>query len=64
VKQIHPGLFEDKPKVPENYVFGKKTYGSDHVDTVIKAQNISGLAERFNDIKESKYASYVKEPLG
>jgi hypothetical protein len=50
-------LFDDKPKVPENFVFGKKTYGSDHVDTVIKAQNLSGLAERFNDIKEAKYAS-------
>ena len=50
--------------MPENYRFGKKTYGSDHVDTVIKAQNLSGLAERFNDIKEGKYASNIREPLG
>jgi len=25
---------------------------------------LSGLAERFNDIKEQKYASNIKEPLG
>ena len=37
---------------------------SDHVDSVIKAQNLNGLADKFNDIKESKYASQVREPLG
>ena len=57
IKQIHPGLFNDGPKVPDNYAYGKKTYGSDHVDTVIKAQNLAGLADKFNDIKENKYAS-------
>ncbi len=31
---------------------------------MIKAQNLAGLAERFNDIKEAKYASQVREPLG
>jgi hypothetical protein len=45
------------------HAFGNKTFSSDHVDTVIKAQNLSGLAERFNDIKEAKYASNIKEPL-
>ena len=37
VKQIHPGLIDDAPAVPTNYAYGKKTYGSDHVHTVIKA---------------------------
>jgi hypothetical protein len=31
---------------------------------VIKAQNLNGLAEVFNNIKEGKYASMKKEPLG
>ena len=30
---------------------------------MIKAQNLQGLAARFNDIKESKYASSIREPL-
>lgn len=31
---------------------------------MIKAQNLAGLADKFNDIKEGKYHSAVKEPLG
>lgn len=31
---------------------------------VIKAQNLNGLADKFNDIKEQKYASQMREPLG
>jgi len=50
--------------VGEGHSFGKKTYNSDHVDGVIKAQNLAGLADKFNDIKENKYASKMKEPLG
>ncbi len=30
---------------------------------IIKAQNLKGLADKFNDIKESKYASNIREPL-
>lgn len=56
-------MINDKPKVPENYAFGKKTFDSDHVDGVIKAQNMQGLAAKFNEIKESKYASSIREPL-
>ena len=61
--QIHPGLWDDKPKVNEGFSFGRKTQGGDHVSNVIKAQNLQGLAERFNDIKEGAYASQIKEPL-
>lgn len=32
--------------------------------TVIKAQNLNGLADKFNDIREQQYASSVREPLG
>ena len=38
--------------------------GSDPVSAVIKAQNLNGLADKFNDIKESKYTSQMREPLG
>ena len=34
------------------------------VNHVIKAQNLNGLADKFNDAKEGKYASAVREPLG
>lgn len=34
------------------------------INEVIKAQNLNGLADKFNDAKESKYASMVREPLG
>jgi len=30
----------------------------------VKAQNLAGLADKFNDIREDKYASHVREPLG
>ena len=30
---------------------------------MIKAQNLKGLADKFNDIKEGKYASNIREPL-
>jgi len=34
------------------------------VQVVIKAQNLNGMADKFNDIKEGKYASNITEPLG
>ena len=49
---MHPGLMNDSPNVPDNHSFGKKTYGSDHVSNVIKAHNLAGLADKFNEIKE------------
>ena len=50
-------MINDQPNFGPNHAYGKKTYGSDHVHDVIKAQNLSGLADKFNDIKEGKYAS-------
>lgn len=57
-------MVNDGPNVADNYAYGKKTYGSDHVSHVIKAQNMAGLADKFNEIKEGKYASNIREPLG
>lgn len=42
---------------PIEFEYGKKTYSSEHVGEVIMAQNLAGLANQFNDIKESKYHS-------
>jgi hypothetical protein len=30
----------------------------------LKAQNLSGMADKFNDIKEQRYQSTIREPLG
>lgn len=62
--QKHWGVAEDQKKFADNYSYGKSTYGSDPVDKVIKAQTLAGLADKFNDIKEAKYASHNREPLG
>eukprot|EP00355_Strombidium_rassoulzadegani_P002451 CAMPEP_0168610254 /NCGR_PEP_ID=MMETSP0449_2-20121227/1682_1 /TAXON_ID=1082188 /ORGANISM="Strombidium rassoulzadegani, Strain ras09" /LENGTH=37 /DNA_ID= /DNA_START= /DNA_END= /DNA_ORIENTATION= len=34
------------------------------MNSVIQAQNLEGLADKFNEMKESKYASHQREPLG
>ena len=62
--QKHWGVAEDPKHFPDGYSYGKSTYASAHVSDVIKAQNIAGLADKFNDIKEDKYASHNREPLG
>lgn len=50
--------------MPKDHAYGKPQFGSDHVDVVIKSQNLSGLADKFNDTLESKYDSVKREPLG
>ena len=62
--QKHWGHADDQSRFGKAYAYGKETYKSDHVDEVVKAQNLAGLADKFNDIKEDKYASHVREPLG
>ena len=64
---VHPGLQEGQPKFDLSYPFGQKNAAQRMVqpmDQVVKAQNLNGLADKFNDAKESKYASQVREPLG
>jgi hypothetical protein len=63
VKQKHYGTADD-PDHSENFSFGKKTFGSEHVSEVIKAQNLAGLADYNNELKEGKYNSHMREPLG
>jgi len=62
--QKHWGVANDAKPFADGYSYGKSTYGSAHVNDVIKAQTLAGLADKFNDIKEDKYASHVREPLG
>ena len=64
---VHPGLQEGKPDFDIKYAFGQKNAAQrmvQPVSDVIKAQNLNGLADKFNDAKEGKYASAVREPLG
>lgn len=63
VKQLHPGVFND-PKDYEDLVHGIKTKDSDHVDHCIKGRNLVGLKHFENEIKESKYSTNTREPLG
>jgi len=44
--------------------FGIPTGKSEGVGNTIKAQNLSGLADFHNDLKEGQYQSHVREPLG
>lgn len=57
-------MVEDAENLDRNRAFGKLQTLSDPVSMVMKSQNLNGLADKFNDIKESKYASQVHEPLG
>lgn len=61
---VHHGLREGQPTGDPSRSFGKKGLSSDPVAQVVKAQNLNGLADKFNDAKEAKYASAVREPLG
>lgn len=50
--------------VPDFHSYGRKTLKTEGVQHVIKAQNLSGFAEKTNNVLEGKYASAVREPLG
>lgn len=62
--QRHYGVAEDPLVKPPAFSYGKSTHSSEHVQEVIKAQDLSGMQDKFNDIKEGQYASHVREPLG
>ena len=62
--QKHWGVADDASRFPKGYSYGKPSYESEHVGSVIKAQTLEGLADRFNDINEDRYGSHVREPLG
>lgn len=62
IRQKHYGVVDDEP-YDKKFQF-KKNNKSEHVGEVIKAQNLAGLADYNNDLKEGKYNSHVREPLG
>jgi EF-hand domain-containing family member B len=62
--QKHYGMANDPARFPESYSYGKGTHGSEPFGQIIKANNLEGMQDKFNDIKESQYASHAKEPLG
>ena len=62
-KQIHYGIYDDSRDY-EKKIHGMKTLGSDHVDDCIKGNNLKGINHFMNDLKEQKYASSKREPLG
>ncbi len=49
--------------MPDAHSYGKKIAGSDHVVDTFKAPHMIGIAGKFNEIKEAKYASNIREPL-
>jgi len=63
VKQLHYGIFDDD-KTYQSLMHGCKTKYSDHVPDCIKSKNDSGVNHFVNQIKESKYSSSKREPLG
>ena len=56
-------MANDPPKNPYA-AYGKKSHKNDLMIEIMRPQNLSGLADKFNDAKEAKYASAVREPLG
>lgn len=63
MKQIHYGVVEDPLPAP-TFIYGKKTYVSDHVNEIIGPNKSQSLAQYEKELKEKKYASSIKEPLG
>lgn len=61
---VHHGLHDDLENIDRNLIRGKQTPASMNLGEVVKAQNLNGLADKFNDIKESQYMTHKKEPLG
>jgi hypothetical protein len=48
IRIVHPGLIADVENIDRNSAFGKHSLASEKVDEVVKAQNLSGLADKFN----------------
>ena len=63
LKQVHYGMVGDNQRA-DNFNYGKATGKSELVGEVMKAQNLSGLADFHNDLKEGQYESHKREPLG
>jgi len=53
VIQKHHGMADDAPRFPPGYAYGKGSHGSEHVNEIFKAGSLSGMQDKFNDIKEA-----------
>ncbi|EGR29619.1 hypothetical protein IMG5_152210 [Ichthyophthirius multifiliis] len=60
---LHHGV-KDDPKPNENFIYGKKVEGSDHVTDVFDGSKQQGIKQMINQLKEAQYASRTLEPLG
>ena len=63
VRSMHWGQADAKLPPPA-FTYGRKTYGSDHVEDVFKSQQLSGFGEYTQQVQERVYASTYREPLG
>jgi len=63
MKTVHWGL-ADRKLPPNGFAYGRKTYGSEHVDDVFQSQQLSGFGEFKQEVHERVYASTFREPLG
>lgn len=49
---MHYGIQDDVQAVNYQYSFGQKTNFGEPLGHIMKAQNLNGLADKFNDIRE------------
>eukprot|EP00331_Platyophrya_macrostoma_P007777 CAMPEP_0176430524 /NCGR_PEP_ID=MMETSP0127-20121128/14302_1 /TAXON_ID=938130 /ORGANISM="Platyophrya macrostoma, Strain WH" /LENGTH=419 /DNA_ID=CAMNT_0017812425 /DNA_START=6 /DNA_END=1265 /DNA_ORIENTATION=+ len=59
----HPGKVYD-PLPDQQFPYGIKTKGSIHVDDVLVNKGDQGVKKFMKDLREDKYASHTREPLG
>ena len=52
---MHYGLQDDRKPIDYQNAYGKGTLQSELLGNVLQAQNLNGLADKFNDIKEGHY---------
>lgn len=50
--QKHYGTADDPRKFKDDFAYGIHSLSSDKVGNIMRSQNLKGMAERFNDMKE------------
>ena len=63
ISLVHYGKYYDEKKY-DNIHHGIKSKDSLHVSDCIKGNNLQGMQNFVNQLKESNYASNAREPLG
>lgn len=59
----HYGTAGDPMRFSADFRYGMQSLSSEKVGDVMQYQTLSGMAEKFNAIKEARYHSRIKEPL-